>query len=243
MTCAIIDDEPLAIKLLENYVERTPDLTHCGSYNSAVKAISGLAKQPVDILFLDIQMPEVDGMSFARMICNGHTQIIFTTSYSEYAVESYKVNAADYLLKPIAYEDFLAAITKASKNLESASTEQAQENNSTQPRKDCIYVRTDYKMVRINYDDINYIEGLKDYIRINLTDGRPPILTLASLYAVEASLPRNFMRVHRSYLVNLNKIPVIERSSIIFDGEAIPISESYKEQLHAYIQDRTLAAR
>lgn len=242
MTCAIIDDEPLAVKLLENYVERTPELTLCGSYSSAVKAIGGLAQQPVDILFLDINMPDVDGMSFARMIQNGNVQIIFTTAFSEYAVESYKVSAADYLLKPIVYEDFLSAVARAAKNIENGKA-QAETPAEQKPCDDCVFIKTDYKLVRLNYDDINYIEGLKDYVKINLTDDRLPILTLASIHAVEAGLPKSFMRVHRSYIVNLNKITLIERGSIVFGKETVPISDSYKEQLQNFIQERTIAGR
>ncbi len=244
MTCAIIDDEPLAVKLLETYVQKTPGLTLNGSYSSAVKAIGGLAQQPVDILFLDIQMPDVDGMSFARMIQNGNMQIIFTTAYSEYAAESYKVAAADYLLKPIVYEDFLASISKATKIIETRKVA-ANNNADLAPasHNDCIYVRSDYKLMRLATDDINYIEGLKDYVKIHFVDDRPPVLTLASILAVEASLPKNFMRVHRSYIVNLDKITIIERGNIIFGEEALPISDSYKEKLQAYIQEHTFNAR
>ncbi len=244
MTCAIIDDEPLAVKLLESYVEKTPELTLCGSYSSAVKAIGGLAQQPVDILFLDINMPDVDGISFARMIQNGNMQIVFTTAFSEYAVESYKVSAADYLLKPIVYEDFLASISKATKIIETRKVAAANNaDNAPAAHNDCIYVRSDYKLMRLATDDINYIEGLKDYVKIHFVDDRPPVLTLASILAVEASLPKNFMRVHRSYIVNLDKITIIERGSIIFGEEALPISDSYKEKLQAYIQERTFNAR
>lgn len=244
MTCAIIDDEPLAVKLLESYVEKTPELFLSGSYSSAVKAIGGLAQQPVDILFLDINMPDVDGISFARMIQNGNMQIIFTTAFSQYAAESYKVSAADYLLKPIEYEAFLAAITKATKIIETRKVAAASTPDTySAPHNDCIYVRSDYKLLRIPTADINYIEGLKDYVMIHLSDGRQSLSTLASIHAVEANLPKNFMRIHRSYIVNLDKITIIERGCIIFGEEALPISDTYKEKLQAYIQERSFSSR
>lgn len=243
MTCAIIDDEPLAVKLLENYVEKTPELTLRGSYSSAVKAIGGLAQQPVDVLFLDINMPDVDGISFARMIQNGNMQIIFTTAFSEYAVESYKVQAADYLLKPIVYEDFLAAITKATKNIEARRNACRNTPADEATPANCLFVKSDYKIVRLPVECIDYIEGLKDYVKIVCNDGRPPIQTLASIHSVETALPANFMRVHRSYIVNLNKITVIERGNILFGDTAIPISDSYKEKLQAHIQNHSFTAR
>lgn len=241
MTCAIIDDEPLAVKLLESYVAKTHNLTLIGTYTSAVEAISGLTKKQADVLFLDIQMPEVDGLSFARLMQNSSTQVIFTTAFSEYAVDSYKVSATDYLLKPITYEDFLGAVSKAQRRM------QHPESGDTTPIRpqmsDTLFVKSDYKMVRLSYNDISYIEGLKDYVKIHVQGEVRSLLSLSAMRNLEAELPAPFIRVHRSFIVNMEKVTSVERTQLLIDDITIPISESYKDQVFNYIQERTLQNR
>lgn len=225
VTCYIIDDEPLAIKLLENYVAKTPFLELKGGSSSPVKAMEELIKNPVDLIFLDIQMPELNGLEFSRIIGN-RSKIIFTTAFQQYAVESYRLNALDYLLKPISYPDFLSA---AEKSLP------AKEENTTQDKEtdkpvESIFVKSEYKLKRIEIKDILYIEGLKDYVKIHVENTPLPVTSLISLKSLEQTLPQDtFMRVHRSFIVNMNKVKVIERNRIIFGKDYIPISDGVKD--------------
>lgn len=209
LTCAIIDDEPLAISLLESYVNKTPFLCLAGKYNSAVNALPILSKEPVDLLLLDIQMPELSGMEFSRIL-EADTRIIFTTAFSQYALDSYKVNALDYLLKPISYPDFLKSANKAlqwyellrNNTMEPAVVPPVQEKNEIES----IFIKTEYKLMQIELRKILYIEGLKDYVKI-FVEGEPhPILSLVSMKTMEDMLPANrFIRVHRSFIVQPEK--------------------------------------
>ena len=190
MRCAIVDDEPLALTLIESYVNKTPTLELCGKYASAVEAMGGLQREPVDIVFLDIQMPDLNGLDFSKTIDTSRTRIIFTTAFDQYALEGYKVNALDYLLKPISYTDFVASVNRAQKwydMMQSRQKEQAAEvieavapaaaptsNSSSDSAAavnsdKCIFVKSDYKLIRIDFKDILYIEGLKDYVKIYLS--------------------------------------------------------------------------
>ena len=226
LTCAIIDDEPLAANLLESYARKTPFLELKGKYNSALNAMQSLQQEPVDVLFLDIQMPELSGMEFSKMLPHT-TKVIFTTAFSEYAVDSYRVNALDYLLKPISYSDFLASVQKAV------------EWFSRSAEVDHIFVKSDYKLKQIDLDKILYIEGLKDYVKIYIEDEPHPILSLMSLKSLEEILPSSqFIRVHRSFIVQLSQIKVIERNRIVFGKQYIPISDSYKTQFFEYLNQR-----
>ena len=258
MKCAIVDDEPLALGLLESYVKKTPELELCGKYASAVEAMGGLHKNPVDILFLDIQMPDLNGLDFSKTIDTSRTRIIFTTAFSQYALEGYKVNALDYLLKPISYGDFVAAVSRAQKwfemshshneeNAEGAADEKAAET-AVQPSgetpADYFFVKSDYKLIRVEFSDILYIEGLKDYVKIYLTSAPKPILSLSSMRSIEQALPAaTFYRTHRSYIVNMSKVRVFERGQIVFGDKYLPISDSYKERVQAYLNAHTLQGR
>lgn len=249
LTCAIIDDEPLAVSLLESYVLKTPFLELCGKYNSAVNALPELSSKPVDLLFLDIQMPELNGMEFSRML-GTTTRIIFTTAFGQYAVDSYKVNALDYLLKPISYSDFLKSANKALQWYELShgnvqqSTETGSENaarTSTNTSIESIFIKTEYKLVQIELRKILYIEGLKDYIKIYVENEPRPILSLMSMKSMEEMLPANrFIRVHRSFIVQPEKIKVIERNRIVFGKEYIPISDNYKQKFMEFLGQRSL---
>ena len=240
LTCAIIDDEPLAVSLLESYVTKTPFLTLKGKYNSAMLSMSDLNENPVDLLFLDIQMPELNGMEFSRMISE-KTRIIFTTAFEQYAIDSYKVNALDYLLKPISYADFLHSAQKALQWVEMYNNRQTGQIITDKSAPESIFIKTERKLVQIDLNQILYVEGLKDYVKIYI-EGQPhPVLSLMSMKAMEELLPpQKFIRVHRSYIVQPQKIKVIERSRIVFGKEYIPISDSYKEKFYEFLERRSL---
>ena len=248
LTCAIIDDEPLAISLLESYVNKTPFLSLAGKYNSAVNALPILSKEPVDLLFLDIQMPELNGMEFSRIL-EGDTRIIFTTAFSQYALDSYKVNALDYLLKPISYPDFLKSANKALQWYEllregqshPETTAPGTGSSRTAHTIESIFIKTEYKLMQIELRKILYIEGLKDYVKIYVEDEPRPILSLMSMKSLEDMLPTDrFIRVHRSFSVQPEKIKVIERNRIVFGKEYIPISDNYKQKFMEFLAQRAL---
>ena len=225
LNCWIVDDEPLALELLSSYVSRTPFLNLTGKYSSAVKAMEDLSKDEVNVIFLDIQMPEVNGMEFAQMI-DENTRIIFTTAFSEYALDGYRVNALDYLLKPFSYSDFLNAAKRALKWYEMKIGAQENKENIS----DGIFVRADYKLVHILYDDILFIEGLKDYIKIYTVKEKRPIITLMSLKSMEEELPENrFIRVHRSYIISRSRISSIDKNRILILDHQVPIGETYRK--------------
>lgn len=230
LNCAIVDDEPLALNLLESYVNKTPFLTLSGKYSSAVQALAELPQKHIDLLFLDIQMPELNGMEFSKMV-DKHTRIVFTTAFEQYALDSYRVNALDYLLKPISYADFLEAANKAVEWFR--LTEKSDEIES-------IFVKSDYKLIQIELKKILYIEGLKDYIKIHTEDNPKPILSLMSMKSMEELLPASrFLRVHRSFIVQKEKIQVIDRGRIVFGKAYIPVSESYKAAFQAFLDERS----
>lgn len=246
LKCAIIDDEPLAISLLESYVNKTPFLELAGKYNSAVNALPALSKEPVDLLFLDIQMPELNGMEFSRIL-KTDTRIIFTTAFSQYALDSYKVNALDYLLKPISYADFLKSANKALQWYEllreGASTggSRTAPSQAASPSVESIFIKTEYKLVQVELRKILYIEGLKDYVKIFVEGEAHPILSLMSMKSLEDMLPANrFIRVHRSFIVQPEKIKIIERNRIVFGKEYIPISDNYKQKFMEFLAQRAL---
>ncbi len=235
LNCYIIDDEPLALDLMESYVNKTPFLSLQGKSTSAIHALKELQMKEIDILFLDIQMPELSGMEFSRII-GGKCRIIFTTAFEQYALDSYKVNALDYLLKPISYVDFLQSANKAQKWFQMVRTS---ERKSPEEEIDSIFVKTEYKLVQIELKKILYVEGLKDYVKIYVESEPHPILSLMSLKSLEEKLPSSrFVRVHRSFIVQLSQIKVIERNRIIFGKQYIPISDSYKNTFFEYLNQR-----
>lgn len=228
ISCIVVDDEPLAVRLMESYVAKTPFLSLKGSFTSGTAAYSFLQDNPVDLLFSDIQMPNLSGMDLSRMLTE-RTRIIFTTAFSEYAVEGFKVRALDYLLKPISYEDFLSAAVKAKEYFE--VTEPAEVTGQRKIKS--IFVKTEYRLQQIDLDKITYIEGLKDYVKIHLNDGSTPVLSLMRLKNLEDTLPNeDFVRVHKSFIVRLTAIEAIERSHILIGQDRIPIGDSYKPRLY-----------
>lgn len=233
ISCAIIDDEPLAAGLLESYAKKTPYLSLRGTYNSAIQAMKDLRENPVKLLFLDIQMPELSGIEFAKILTK-ETKVIFTTAFPQYAVEGYKVSALDYLLKPISYDDFLKSTDKA---LEWFTVSMRQD---IYKRDRFMLVKSDYKLQRIALDDILYIEGLKDYVRFYLKNGEK-VMSLMSMKKLDEYLPKpEFMRTHRSFIVHMTEVPLIDRFRIVFGEVYIPISENYKEDVQAYFDQHTL---
>ena len=234
INCAIIDDEPLAAGLLESYVAKTPYLNLTGTYNSAITAMRDLRDNPVPLLFLDIQMPELSGVEFAKILPKD-TKIIFTTAFPQYALEGYKVNALDYLLKPISYEDFLRATEKAQDWYNILQKREAYNDDRI------MFIKSEYKLLRVCFDDILYVEGLKDYVRICLKNGEK-IMSLMSMKKLEDYLPHpEFLRTHRSYIVHMPEVRSIDRFRIVFGDVFIPISDNYKEEVQQYLDMHTLS--
>lgn len=230
-----IDDEPLALQRLISYIEKTPFLELSASFESALTALEFIEKEKVDLIFLDIQMPDLSGTEFVRTLKNA-PKIIFTTAYEKYAIEGFKLDAIDYLLKPYGYDEFLIAARKAKKYIQ---LENSSENN-TDTNNEFLFVKSDYKTKKIIFSDILYIEGLKDYIKVYLVNEVNPLLSINSLKSLEQKLPSNkFMRVHRSFIVNLDRIEIIERSRIVFGKVYIPVSDQYKDKFQDYL-DRNL---
>ena len=238
LKCAIVDDEPLAVELLASYVNKIPFMQLAGKYYSATEAMKDIAGGSVDVIFLDIQMPEINGLELSKMVPET-TRIVFTTAFDQYALDGYRVNALDYLLKPISYSDFIEAINKAVQWFELRQKADKQNANAgSENKKDYIYVKSDYKLIQIELNKILYIEGLKDYIKIHLEGEERPILSLVSMRAMEEKLPADqFIRVHRSFIVQKQKIKVIDKGRIVFGKEYIPISDSYKQELQNYVNE------
>lgn len=246
LSCFVIDDEPLAVSLLETYVVKTPFLHLAGKFSSALTALTVLKEQPADLLFLDIQMPELNGLEFSRIVPPG-VRIIFTTAFEQYAFDSYKVNALDYLLKPISYPDFLQAADKAlqwfemARKPENAPVAAVVAPVPAQEEAERIFIKTEYKLVQLELKKILYVEGLKDYIKIYVEGETRPVLSLMSMKAMEELLPESrFIRVHRSFIVQPEKIRVIERNRIVFGKTYIPISDSYKARFMEFLGKHAL---
>lgn len=238
LSCFIIDDEPLALGLLETYVERTDFLVLEGKYTSALAAVEDICTQLPNLVFLDIQMADLNGLEFAKSI-SPETRIIFTTAFEQYALESYRLNALDYLLKPFSYADFLRAATKA---LQWYELKHKAEETGGDVVKDSVFIKVDYKLVRLEIRRILYIEGFKDYIRIYLEDDSRPLMTHMTLKAFEAMLPSDkFMRVHKSFIVHTDKIKEVEKNKIIFGKIRIPVSDSYRDLFQSYIGAKILS--
>lgn len=228
LTCMIVDDEPLAVKMLEDFVSRTPYLRLAASFNDPVLALSTLRESSVDVLFLDIQMPDLDGLNLSRMVPPG-TRVIFTTAFKEYAFDSYEVNALDFLLKPIRYHKFLGAAEKVRQWFEMSSVKE---------ERGSLFVRVDSQLRQVEISRILYVTGLKDYVMIYLEGEARPLITHVTMKAMEEMLPSGrFMRVHRSYIVALDKIRSVDRNNCVYIGkEIIHVTDAYKEAFNAYLK-------
>lgn len=239
INCAIVDDEPLAVELLASYVTKIPFMNLAGKYSNATDALKGMAENPVDLVFLDIQMPELNGLELSRMLPET-TRIVFTTAFEQYALDGYRINALDYLLKPITFATFLEACNKAlqwfslTKQIEASGATASQHEQEIKS----IFVKSEYKLLQINLDDIRYIEGLKDYVKIYTEQTTRPILSLMNMKAMEQMLPASrFIRVHRSFIVSKEKIREIDRNRIVFGDVYIPIGDSYKAAFQEFINN------
>ncbi|MFA6677879.1 MAG: LytTR family DNA-binding domain-containing protein [Bacteroidales bacterium] len=248
--CIAIDDEPLALTQISNYIKKTPFLDLCASFGTGVSAMEYLHHNQIDLMFVDIQMPDMTGMELVKVLDKA-PKIIFTTAYSEYAAEGFKVEALDYLLKPLDYTTFLKSANKARSYFEKEEIVNNSVNNpvskfvnnstnDSENSKSYIFVKSEYKIVRVELSDILFLESMREYINIHLTNGKS-IMTLSSMKKIEGQLPEDkFMRVHRSYIVNLERVKIIERNVIIFDDVRIPVSDQYKEDFQKYINKRFL---
>lgn len=226
MQCLIIDDEPLAIELLEDFVSKVSFLSLVKSCSNGFEAINVIQNQKIDLIFTDIEMPEFTGIEFVKSLSE-KPLVIFTTAYSHYAVEGFNLNAIDYLVKPIPFHRFIKAVNRA-QELFNLKAESETPVKPTLQLTNFIFVKSDYENLKVDLNTIRYIEGLKDYIKIYTTTPKP-ILTLSSLKAFEERLPESFIRVHRSYIVSLNHINSIQRNRIVIDKVYIPIGQNYKD--------------
>lgn len=235
LRCIAIDDEPLALEQISAYVQRTPFLELTATFPSAIEAMEFLAEQEVGLLLVDINMPDLNGLDFVRSLSHPPL-VIFSTAYSEYAVEGFKVDAVDYLLKPVGYPDFLRAVEKAYRHHKLLAERADVPSESNQ-----LFIKSEYKMLRIETDAIVYIESRGEYLRIYLNDAKP-IVTLGSLKSLEERLPEaKFMRIHRSYMVNLQEITAIERGILILGQQVrLPIGEQYKEDFQRYLSRHSI---
>jgi two-component system, LytTR family, response regulator LytT len=226
-----IDDEPLALQLIAGYIEKTSGLNLIGKFENPLTAAGFIAGTKVDLIYIDIQMPDLNGIEFTRSMEKG-PKVIFTTAFEKYAFEGFKLEIVDYLLKPFSYEEFLTSVHKAERliRLEKNKPEKIETNN------DFLFLKSDYKIKRINFNDILYIEGLKDYVKVYTQNAPKPVISLTSLKLLETKLPaEKFMRIHRSFIVNLQKIDTIERSRIIFGKVYLPVGDQYREKFQDYL--------
>ena len=237
ITCIIVDDEPLAVKLLESFVQKTPQLRLEHSFTDSVEALAWLKEHPVNLAFMDIQMPDLNGMELSHMLPEG-TKVIFTTAFKEYAFDSYEVSAIDFLLKPIRYNKFIAAVEKAQQWFK--RTEMREERvEQRNERRETMFIRVDGELRQISLDSIVYVEGMKDYVRFHIEGERLPLTTHMTMKAVEDALPQDtFMRINRSYIVRLDKIRTVDRNLCVYIGdEIIRVTDAYREAFERYCSE------
>ncbi|BAO77379.1 LytR/AlgR family response regulator transcription factor [Winogradskyella sp. PG-2] len=229
MRCVIIDDEPLAVDVIETYVNQIGGMEIVAKCNNPLDAITILNKHQIDLVFLDIEMPNLTGLDLVKTIEN-IPQFIFTTAYPQHALEGFELNATDYLVKPIPFQRFLKAVSRAKEKyaLEQSIVPQAK-TSSEKNNIDFIFVKSEYENIKVNVQDIEYIEGLKDYIKIHLKDQAKSLLTLSSFKAILEKLPSNFIRTHRSYIINIDCIRALQKTKVVINDIRIPIGETYKE--------------
>lgn len=226
--CIAIDDEPPARDLVKGYIEKNEDLELLAVFNDPIEGLQFVQKEKVPLLFLDINMPGLNGMQVSRLVPE-ETKVIFTSAYQKYALESYRVDALDYLLKPFSYEEFQGAVKKA-KDFFSLKSDDS-------PEEDYMFIKADYKLHKVFFDNILYIENIKDYISLHFKDGGK-LMPLMSLKSMEEILPKNFMKVHRSFIVNLDAVEMVERKRILFGKNSVPIADKYKEDFNRFLEER-----
>ena len=251
LTCIIVDDEPLAVSLMEAFVGRTPDLQLLASFTDSVEAVEAIGRMKPDLLFVDIQMPDLNGMELAHILPE-ETLIVFTTAFKEYAFESYEVSALDFLLKPIRYNKFLMAVEKARKR--KAGTQRVDEVKTpvapvapavSEPPATYIFIRVDGELRQLQLAQVLYVSGMKDYVMFYLEGERKPLITHMTMKAVEEMLPRGrFLRIHRSYIVALDRITKVDRNDCVYIGnEIIHVTDAYADEFHRFINERTMGGR
>ena len=236
LTCMIVDDEPLAVRLLVSYVEKTPDLQLLSSFTDSIRAINAVKEQKPDLLFLDIQMPNIDGMELAHSLPE-ETRVVFITAFKEYAFESYEVNALDFLLKPVRYNKFLGSVEKARKQFD---VQQTAALPKQQPNT--LFIRVDGEWRNIPVDQITYVNGMKDYVLFYLDGEKKPLISHLTMKAVEEILPSDkFLRIHRSYIVAVDKIQKVDRNDCIYIGEEIiHIPVGYQQVFSQFLGTRSI---
>lgn len=221
LKCIAIDDEPLALTLIENYIRQTAFLEFAGGFCSAMESLSVMQKEQIDIVFLDIQMPGLNGMEFAKTL-GKEAKIVFITAFDQYAIDGYKVGAYDYLLKPVSYKDFYSTVSKLYAERESQTAV------STDASDEYLFIKAEGKFMKLRFADISYIEGVKDYVNIHFKDlHRKPLLSLNRMKNMEAILPSAFLRIHKSFIVNIDAIDYIERSHVVIGRDRIPMGSKY----------------
>ena len=237
----VIDDEPLALQQLAAYTQKIPFLELVAQCQSAIEAREIINREQIDAIFIDINMPDVNGMDFVRSL-SAPPIVVFTTAYSEYAVDGYKVEAVDYLLKPFSLDDFRRAASRVKKRYElenatiTPSAATRQDNNGD----NSLFLKTDHRVVRIDIPNIIYVEGMSEYLKIYL-EGQRPVVTLLSMKKLEEHLPNNFLRIHRSYIVNMSKVQEVTKNRIVMDADTyLPIGDIYKDALTKYLADKYL---
>ena len=242
LRCFVVDDEPLAVKMLENFIARTPFLELVASFTDPVLALSEMRTQAPDLVFLDIQMPDLSGMELSRMVPAG-TRIIFTTAFKQYAFESYEVSALDFLLKPIRYQKFLEAAEKAREwfTLKEAAT--AAPTAPVSEAKTSTFFKVDGALRKVEYDDILFVEGMKDYVMVFLASQKQPLVTHVTMKGMEEMLPAGqFMRIHRSFIVALDKVASVSGTGDVKDGDRLlHVSDAYREAFDAYLREHSIA--
>lgn len=246
--CIIVDDEPMALALLESYVLKTPFLQLVRKCSNAFEALQAVNEETVDLVFLDIQMPELTGIELSKTLPQ-RTRIIFTTAFNEYALDGFKARALDYLMKPFGFDQFYNAALRAKEWFEMVENQSATtpiptittETVTTEPAKEFIFVKSEYRQLKIMLNEVLYFEGLKDYIKIWLVNQPKAILTLMSLKSLEAELPTDkFMRVHRSFIIALDKVEVIERNQVIINKQRITVADQYRDKFQEYIRTNSI---
>lgn len=236
MTIVAVDDEPLALQLITRYIEETPELRLLGKFLNPLEAADFLDLNSVDIVMLDIQMPGLNGIDFTRQMTRG-PKVIFTTAFRKYAIEGFRLEVVDYLVKPFSYQDFLKAIHRAEKliSLEKRSYDNIESGS------EFLYLKSNYKIKRLNYNDILYIEGFNDYVKIYAASSPEPVQSQITLKVLETRLPAGkFMRIHRSFIVNLQRVDTVDRGRIVFGKVYIPVGDQYKEKFEDYLKKNFL---
>lgn len=241
--CIAVDDEPLALDLISKFIEQTSFLSLEAKFDNAIEALGYLNQNDIDLVFLDIQMPDLSGMELARIIDGKKTftkpRIIFTTAYNQFAVEGYKVDALDYLLKPFSYEEFLKASTKAYQFFDQ-QRRPSSEKNGQETNSDYIFLKVEYQLVKVMLQEITHVEAYKDYVKVYLKDKKNPLLSLTSMKNMEDLLPKEkFMRVHRSFIINLDHIDSVARNIINIGGHQITVSDNYKDAFTDFLSKWT----